>query len=137
MGFDFHRFYGDQGFATGVGWALIHGAGPLAVMAFLPLAIGLGLLWGGFVFLRRKQGRQGLALFAGLSIALLVLNEWLLPTTPLKAWSSERALKSAEVLSIRDEIVTTATGIISMKKTRLGGHGQSFAFIREAAQQSR
>ena len=100
----------NAGFGTGVGWALIHGAGPRAVVAFLPLALGLGLLWAGFVFLRRGQGRQELALFVGLSMALLVLNEWLLPTTPLKAWSSERALKSTQVLSIRDEGVTTATG---------------------------
>jgi hypothetical protein len=100
----------NAGFATGIGWSLIHGAGPLAVIALLPLAVGLGLLWSGYVLLQRKQIRRGLVLFVGHAALLLVLNEWLLPSTPLKAWSSERALKSAEVSNIRDEAVTTTTG---------------------------
>jgi len=68
------------------------------------------VLWSGYVFLRREQVRRGLPLFVGHTLLLLAVNEWLLPATPLKTASSERALKSAEVLSIRDEAVTTAAG---------------------------
>lgn len=96
--------------ALAFGWAMIHGAGPLAVLAFLPLGLGLGLLWAGFFYLRRRQARRGLLLFVGHAVVIFVANEWLLPSTPLKAASSERAVKSAEILSIRDELVTSSAG---------------------------
>ena len=96
--------------ALAFGWAMIHGAGPLAVVAFLPLALGLGLLWAGFFYLRRRQAGRGLLLFVAHAVGIFVVNERLLPITPLKAAASERALKSAEILSIRDDVVTSSAG---------------------------
>jgi hypothetical protein len=100
----------NVGAGTGASWAFIHGAGPLALVAFLPLVLGLGLLWAGFLYLKGKPGRLPLLLFAGHALMVLLLTELLHPATPLKEWWAQRALTSAEVLSIRDDVATTSTG---------------------------
>ena len=98
------------GAGTAVAWALLHGAGPLALVAFLPLALALGLLWAGFVYLKKKPERGPVLLFAGHALMVLCLTELLLPGTPLKEWWTQRTLMSGEVLSIRDDVATTSTG---------------------------
>lgn len=100
----------NAGAATAAGWAFIHGAGPMAVVAFLPLGVALGLLWGGFLYLKRKPDRPALLLFAGHALVVLLLTEVLVPTTPLRRWLAQRAVMSAQVLSIRDEVATTSAG---------------------------
>jgi len=79
------------------------------------------VLWSGYVFLRREQVRRGLPLFVGHTLLLLAVNEWLLPATPLKTASSERALKSAEVLSIRDGDVNDGGGRTDRPASRFRG----------------
>ena len=74
-----------------VGWGLLHGAGPAALLALVPLAGSLAMLWGGAVFLNRRAARGRPILFGLLAAAILFLNEALLPTTPLKAWRAQRA----------------------------------------------
>lgn len=106
----FVLFFQNAGAGSGAGWALVHGAGPLALAAFLPLALGLGLLWGGFLYLKGNQERLALLLFAGLALLVLLLTEVLRPTTPLRQRLAQRTLMSGQVLSIRDEVATTATG---------------------------
>lgn len=103
-------FIQNGGSALAFGWALIHGAGPSAVLAFLPLGIGLGVLWGGFRYLSRKNSRHASGLFTVYALAMLLLNEALLPSTPLKTWKSERGMQQADVRNIRDEIVLSAKG---------------------------
>jgi hypothetical protein len=50
----------NAGSLLGFGWALIHGAGPAAVIAFAPLGLGLGILWGGFRYLHRSNHRHSI-----------------------------------------------------------------------------
>jgi hypothetical protein len=100
----------NVGAGTGAAWAAIHGAGLLALVAFLPLALGLGLLWAGFLYLKGNPGYLPLLLFAGHAVMVLLLTELLHPATPLKEWWTQRTLMSGEVLSIRDDVATTSTG---------------------------
>ena len=100
----------NAGSALGFGWALIHGAGPAAMIAFLPLGIGLGTLWVAFWYLNRSNHRHASALFAGIAVAMLVGYEMVLPATPLTSWRSERAMKAAVVEYIRDEPLLSAKG---------------------------
>ena len=100
----------NGGSALAFGWALIHGAGPAAVVAFWPLGIGLGLLWGAFWYLNRRNHRHASALFTGLALAMLVVYEAVLPATPLTSWRSERAMKAAIVQNVHDEPLLSAKG---------------------------
>ena len=61
----------NAGSALGFGWALIHGAGPAAVAAFWPLAIGLATLWSAFWYFNRSKYRHASVLFTGLAVAML------------------------------------------------------------------
>jgi hypothetical protein len=100
----------NAGSALGFGWALIHGAGPAAAVAFWPLAIGLAMLWGAFWYLNRRNHHHTSALFTGLALAMLVVYEVVLPATPLTSWRSERAMKAAVVQNIHDEPLLSAKG---------------------------
>jgi len=100
----------NTGSALGFGWALIHGAGPAAVIAFWPLAIGLALLWSAFWYLNRSKHRYASALFTGLAVAMLVVYEMVLPATPLTSWRTEHAMKAAVVQNIHDEPLLSAKG---------------------------
>jgi hypothetical protein len=91
-------------------WGLIHGAGPAAMSALVPLAGSLLLLWGGAIFLSRRAGRGMPMLFGLYSAAILLLNEALLPATPLKTWMTQRAIEAVEIRNIRDELVLSAHG---------------------------
>ena len=64
----------NVGAGTGAAWAAIHGAGLLALVAFLPLALALGLLWAGFLYLKGKPGRLAVLLFGGHALMVLLLT---------------------------------------------------------------
>jgi hypothetical protein len=100
----------NGGSALGFGWALIHGAGPAAVVAFWPLAIGLAMLWSAFWYFNRSKHRHASALFTGLAVAMLVVYEVVLPATPLTSWRSEHAMKPTVVQNIQDEPLLSAKG---------------------------
>jgi hypothetical protein len=100
----------NAGSGLAFGWALIHGAGPAAVIAFWPLGIGLGTLWGAFRYLNRSNHRHASALFTGVAVAILLLYEVVLPATPLNTWRNQRAMEAADVRNIRDEVLLSAKG---------------------------
>jgi hypothetical protein len=100
----------NAGSALAFGWALLHGAGPAAVLAFLPLGLGLGALWGAYRYLNRSNHRHAPAMFTAFAIVTLLLYEMLLPATPLATWRAERAMKAVEVQSIRDEVLLSSEG---------------------------
>jgi hypothetical protein len=91
-----------------VGWGLIHGAGPAALLALVPLVGSLALLWGAAIFLNRRAARGMPILFGLLAASILFLNEALLPATPLKAWRTQRAIEAVEIRNIRDELILSA-----------------------------
>jgi hypothetical protein len=99
----------NAGSLLGFGWELIHGAGPAAVIAFAPLGLGLGILWGGFRYLHRSSHRHASMLFTALALSTVLLYELLLPT-PLRSWGTERAMQAAEVRNIRDEVLLSKRG---------------------------
>ena len=92
------------------GWAAIHGAGPAALLAFVPTALGVGILWVGYGWLRRQRVRNMTITFALLAVVILLINELVLPSTPLQAWRSERRLEKIVVRNIRDEVFLTRRG---------------------------
>jgi hypothetical protein len=91
-------------------WAVIHGVGPAAVIAFVPLGIVLGLLWGGFRYFNRRNQRHAPFMFVGLAAALLLLNEAPWPGTQASRSRYQRAMDAIEVRSIRDEPLLSAKG---------------------------
>ena len=97
-------------FLLGFGWALIHGAGASSFLAFLPAAIGLALLWAGYIFLKRRNIRRLTIVFTSYALGLLLINEVLLPSTPLKAVWAQRALGGVEVRSVRDDVLLSERG---------------------------
>jgi hypothetical protein len=100
----------NAGSTLGFGWALIHGAGPAAVVVFWPLAIGLTMLWSAFWYLNRTEHRHASAFFTGVAVAMLVGYEMILPATPLTSWRSEQVMKAAVVQNIHDEPLLSAKG---------------------------
>ena len=99
----------NAGSLLGFGWGLIHGAGPAALIAFAPLGLGLGTLWGGFRYLHGSNHRHASTMFSALALSTVLLYEVVLPT-PLKSWGSERAMRAADVRNIRDEVLLSARG---------------------------
>jgi len=95
---------------TGFTWALIHGVGTESALAFAPAAIALAVIWGGNFFITRTVSNRATLAFAALASAVVVLNELVLPATPLQAWRSNRALNGVRVLEVRDEPVRSAQG---------------------------
>lgn len=92
-------------------WALIHGAGARSFVAFVPAALALVVLWAGYRVIRsRVTGRYMTFAFLAYAIGVVVLNEMLLPATPLKDWSGRRALEGVRVLRVRDEPLLSARG---------------------------
>ena len=91
-------------------WPFIHGAGILSVLAFLPAAIALAVLWTGYHLIRKTARSRATLLVAALAIGIVVLNEWLLPATPLKTWADQRALEGVRILDVRDEPLLSARG---------------------------
>ena len=102
--------YQHAGSALAFGWALVHGAGPGAVLAFLPLAAGLALLWAGYVFIRRRSWQRKPVVFAAHAAAIVLLSELLLPGTAREASAIQETLRGVRVSNIRDEIVLSAAG---------------------------
>jgi hypothetical protein len=96
--------------ALGVGWGMIHAAGLGIVVAFVPVALGLALLWAGYLFLSSRRIRGGPAIFTVYALGLLLLNEMLLPMTPLRAWKAQRNIEAIDVHNIRDEVFLSARG---------------------------
>jgi hypothetical protein len=98
-------------FLTGFTWALIHGAGIESALAFAPAAIALAVIWIGYWFIKKKvSSRATTPWLAALAITVIVLNEWLLPATPLRAWRDDRSLNGVRVLAVRDELLLSAQG---------------------------
>ena len=83
----------NAGVGLAFGWGLVHGAGPAILVMFVPLALGLTALWAGYVFLSRRNMRGAPVIFTTYALGLLLLNELLLPMTPLKAWRANGLLK--------------------------------------------
>jgi hypothetical protein len=100
----------NVGSVLGFGWAAMHDAGPRALFAFLPAAAGIAMLWLGYVFLRRRNVSRMTPGFAIYALCIVLLNEVVLPWTPLKAWRSERAVEAVEVRNVRDEHLLSAAG---------------------------
>ena len=97
-------------FVGGFVWGAIHGAGAASLLAFLPAALGLSILWAGF-FVLRRHGVERMTLVFGLyALGVFVLNEALLPGTPLKAWRGQRAMESVAVRHVRDDLLPSARG---------------------------
>jgi hypothetical protein len=100
----------NAGSGLAFGWALIHGAGRAAVVAFWPVGIGLALLWGAFRYLNRSNHRHASVIFTAVAVAIPVLYEVLLPATPFATWRSERGMRAAAVRNIHDELLLSAKG---------------------------
>lgn len=100
----------NVGTVTAFGWALIHGAGVSAPIAFVPVAVALAILWAGYRVIPRLAPRHSNALFTAFALALLAINEAVLPATPLKVWRGQRALEGVRLLSVRDEPLLSARG---------------------------
>jgi hypothetical protein len=100
----------NSSFALAVGWGVLHGAGLRAFTAALPVTLGLAALWAGYVLLSRGRIRQVPVLFTLYALGILLVNELLLPTTPLKAWRAQRAVETVEVGNIRDDLALSARG---------------------------
>ena len=49
-------------------------------------------------------------MFTSYALGLVLMNEVLLPSTPLKAWWAQRALEGVEARSVRDELLLSARG---------------------------
>jgi hypothetical protein len=99
-----------QQVALGAGWALVHGAGVSSLLALLPTAAALAALWAGHAALRRVPSRRRALVFGAYALALLAVNEVVMPGTPLKAWRQQRAIEGVEVRSVRDEPLLSDRG---------------------------
>jgi hypothetical protein len=99
-----------QGFLMGFAWAAMHGAGVSSALALLPAAIALSILWTGYAFLKRRRISRPTVAFSVYAFGILLMNELLLPTTPLKAWREHRAIRAIEVRNVRDEPYLSALG---------------------------
>jgi hypothetical protein len=99
-----------QGAFLGFGWALIHGAGVVSLVAFVPSVIALGILWVGYFFLRRMGIRRERLVFAGYALGLLAVIELFVPGTPLKTAAQEAAIAAVEIRNLRDEPVLSEAG---------------------------
>jgi len=97
-------------FVLGLVWALIHGAGASSFLAFLPMAVSLSVLWAGYVFLKRRNIRRMTLLFTSYALGIVLMNEVLLPSTPLQALWAHRTAEAVEVRSVRDEVLLSARG---------------------------
>ena len=97
-------------FVMGFVWALIHGAGVSSLLAFWPTATSLAALWGGYIFLTRRNIRRLTLVFAGYALGIVLLAELLLPATPLKAMLALRAAEAVEVRSVHDEVLLSPRG---------------------------
>jgi hypothetical protein len=100
----------NAGVGMGIGWGVIHGAGPAALLFLVPMAVGLALLWTGYGLARRMNVGYMPVLFAVYALGILVVNEMVLPATPLKAWRMQRAIDAVEITALRDETFLTARG---------------------------
>jgi hypothetical protein len=88
---------------TAFTWAIIHGAGLESAFAFGPAVIGLAVIWAAFWLIKPKVSKHAAASFAALALGVVLLNELLLPATPLQAWRHTHGLKGVRVLEVRDE----------------------------------
>lgn len=94
----------------GFTWAIMHGAGLSSVLAFVPAAVAVGLLWGGYLFIMRRNLSRKAAVFTMYAVALIGLNEVLLPATPLRALWNARAANGVQIRTVRDEVLLSHRG---------------------------
>ena len=106
----FAILYQNEAFLLGFTWAVIHGSGPLSIVALLPLLVAWGVLWFGYMALRRRRRNGGSVAFAMVAILVVLANEALLPATPLSTWRQNRALHQIVVRNVRDEPYRTERG---------------------------
>ncbi len=64
----------------------------------------------GYVRLTRVRERPSMAVFAVYALAVVSLNETLLPSTPFKDWRRQRSLGSVAVSGLRDELLQSPSG---------------------------
>jgi hypothetical protein len=95
---------------TGVSWAVIHGAGVRSALGFVPATIALAVLWAGYRVIQSRVTSHVVATFAAFAVAVIVLNETVLPTTPLKEWRDQGATAGVRILNRRDEPLLSARG---------------------------
>jgi hypothetical protein len=96
--------------ATSFGWALMHGAGISSFRAFLPTALALVVLWGGWFLIKYKTRRARNTWTLIFSVAIVIAVETIAPITPLKAHLQQEALNSVQVQNISDETLLSANG---------------------------
>jgi hypothetical protein len=101
----------SSGASLALGWGLVHGAGPAAFIAFVPVALALAFIWGGYFYVVRRDWRYKSALFALYAVCILTLNEALLPSTPLQATRSRRAMEAVQITNLRDEVARSPRGV--------------------------
>lgn len=95
---------------TGFTWALIHGVGVESALPFVPAGIALALIWVGYFFTTRIVSKRAAPALAALAIGVVVLNELILPATPLQMWRNNSAVNAVRVLEVRDEPLLSAQG---------------------------
>jgi len=61
-------------FVQGFGWALIHGAGASSLLAFLPAAVALALLWAADLFLKRRNIRRMTLAFTSCALGIVLMK---------------------------------------------------------------
>lgn len=96
--------------ALGLGWAFVHGAGLSSLLALLPTAAVLAVLWSGYAILTRRRSSRRASIVAAYAVSVLLLSEALTPGTPLKSWREGRAIARVQMLDVRDELIRTARG---------------------------
>jgi hypothetical protein len=94
----------------GMGWGLVHGAGPAAILALVPVALGVALIWGGYFYVVRRDWTYRSGAFALYAVSIVALNESLLPSTPLQAWRSRRAMERLQITNVRDAVARSPSG---------------------------
>lgn len=97
-------------YVTAFTWALIHGVGLGSVLAFVPAGTALVVLWVGYGLTNIRPSGRPTLVFATFAIGVVVLNEVLLPVTPLKEWTAQRAIERVRVSNVRDEPLLSVHG---------------------------
>lgn len=100
----------DASVVIGFLFMVSHGVGIVAVIAFVPLGILLGLLWCGFRYADRSNHRHAPLMFAGFAVALLLVNEAPWPGTQANRSRRQHTFDAIEVRSIHDDDLLSARG---------------------------
>jgi hypothetical protein len=97
--------YQDQTFFAGFTWASIHGVGPSRYLALAPAAVVVAIVWLGYAALKRRT-----LTFAVYAAGIVMLNEIVVPVTPLKTLRHRQVIERVEVRDIRDELFVADDG---------------------------